>query len=181
MQNNSINNCIIFIIIVLLISNLIKRSNCVENFTVLPYNKMKVNHYNSVHSLKNKDVGSKFKAFDPELPLEDHPEKITQRDVDINKCMKDKVKDYKHSKKQSMGPVEYTNNKTHIGPQNDFHKCFANGTHNLRDLGWHYWKEDYNSLDKFNINNLETNQSDNPAMKNYLNNMNKQFLNNLYL
>ena len=189
-QNTAVLLAGVIVILVCLIYKCNNNKNNAESFVNTPYNlphNIGVNQYNSQYgndnhnNNNNNSKNSKnrsIKAVDPHLNNESHPYEYTSSQKSIGACMQDNLKEYRHSLKQKHGPVEYTNNKTHIGPQNNFHQCFANGGHNLRDLGWETMSKD---LKKLNPNqSFHSNQENNPAATNYLENMKHQNLENVY-
>ena len=108
-----------------------------------------------------------------------HNSKVNQYNNQTNKQPK-KVKFNLNPKYKSYNPNTnmLENRKTHIGPQNNFHQCFANGTHNMKDLGWEHMAKDIRKLD--NKKNLNRDNTDNPVIRNYLDNMKYQNLENVY-
>jgi len=185
-QNTAVLLAGVIVILVCIIYKCNPNKNNYESFTNSPYNlphNLEVNQYNSQYGNDNNNNSknnkkNKIKAVDPHLNDESHPYEYTNNQKSIGACMQDNLKDYIHSLKQKRGPVEYTNNKTHIGPQNNFHQCFANGGHNLRDLGWETMSKDLKKLNK--NKSFHSNQENNPAATNYLENMKHQNLENVY-
>ena len=189
-ENGNLVFLLMFLIIVLVCMIMkCKKNNYDESFKnnsktpyhILPHNS-KVNQYNNQTNKQPKKVkfnlNPKYKSYNPNTNMLENPYKTTQRQIRIKSCIKNHTKDYIPSKKQERGPVEYTNRKTHIGPQNNFHQCFANGTHNMKDLGWEHMAKDIRKLD--NKKNLNRDNTDNPVIRNYLDNMKYQNLENVY-
>lgn len=156
-------------------------------FHILP-SQSNVNQYENEYNKNNKKVRfnlrPEYKAYNPNTPIYNcssgdilNPLNISEREKRIKSCLKKNLAIYKHSKKQEMGPVEYTNQKTHLGPIKNFHQCFSNGTHNMRDLGWEHIAKD---IRKSENKKIISNNNDNPIMKNYLENMKYQNLENIY-
>ena len=172
MKENISNSVFILSIIIIIMIYLIIQCNRYKTNKTDNSNKMNKNNKIEKQNETDKSNNEPFLVVSNKVNV-----KQSTRQKNIKNCIKNNLKDYQHSKKQENNPVEYTNNKTHIGPQNNFHQCFANGTHNIRDLGWKHWDVKYK-----NVKTLQNydNNLDNPLMNNYLKNMKTLNLDNDY-
>ena len=176
--------CLIVVILLVgfIISECHKNKNN-ENFSMqlpLPQNQYRDNLINQ-YNVKKQNNNQNINPVNQNNVNEAHPYKLFPKEKKIMKCHTEHNKHYRHSKKQKAGPVEYTNTKTHIGPSNNFHQCFHNGSQNINsDLGWRGLEFDYKKNNQKYIDSLNPNNNlNNPAGANYLASL--QNLENVYL
>lgn len=172
---------IVFFLVTFIILNC-KNKKYNENFSMqlpMPQNQENIKEINQYH-IKKQISNQDIKPSNQINVKEAHPYNIFPKEKKIVDCVQAHNKEYKHSQKQKEGPIEYTNNKTHIGPSNNFHQCFNNGDKNIsNDLGWRELELKY----KTNRPNYQKglnpdNNLNNPAAANYLANLPN--LENLY-